>query len=160
MAIIGRTKRISEVTRRDITEIFSAKDISWYGRLEETEFLSRLYDLDEISSNDGRFDNAESDIWQHRVINSDWEEDWIFFDERFKLGNEDDDQFLLKFLCETLHPVVRSDIVETQMLMESYNKFLAPDGWQIFESSQISGRPVFSFVPIPINKHLFNLNMS
>ncbi len=45
--------------------------------------------------------------------------------------------------------------------MQAYNKLLAPDGWKIFEASQISGRPVFSFFATPpISKVLFNSNMS
>ena len=68
-------RKITEVTRRDIVEIFSTGSISCYGRLEETEFLSRLYDLDEIPSTDSRFNTAERDIRQHRINNDDWEDD-------------------------------------------------------------------------------------
>jgi hypothetical protein len=138
-------RKITEVTRRDIVEIFYTRDISWYGRLEETEFLSRLYNLEEISSTDSRFPTAVGDIWQHRINNNDWEDDWIFFDQRFNLQDGNDDHFLLNFLCETLHPMVRSDAEEIQSLLQAYNKLLPPDGYEIFEESQISGRPVFGF---------------
>lgn len=138
-------RKITEVTRRDIVEFFSTVNISWYGRLEETEFLSRLYNLEEITSTDSRFPTAVGDIWQHRINNNDWEDDWIFFDQRFNLQDGNDDHFLLNFLCETLHPMVRSDAKEIQSLLQAYNKLLPPDGYDIFEESQISGRPVFRF---------------
>jgi hypothetical protein len=43
----------------------------WPGRLEEPEFLMRLWDLESMPSTDGRFSNAAEDIWQHRVDNYD-----------------------------------------------------------------------------------------
>ena len=138
-------KKITELTRRDIAEILSTGNILWYGCLEETDFLSRLYNLEEMSSTDGRFADAAGDIWQHRINNNDWEDNWIFFDQRFNLRDENDDHFLLKFLCETLHPMVRSDAEEIQSLLQAYNKLLSPDGYEIFEESQISDRPVFGF---------------
>lgn len=137
--------RITEVTRRDLIESFSTSIFPRYGRLEEIEFLSRLYDLEKMPSHDRRFANAEEDICQHRINNNDWDDNWIFFDERFNLRDGDDENFLLKFLCETLHPVVRSNISETQLLLQNYNKLLAPDGYEIFQESQISGRPIFGF---------------
>ena len=97
---------ISEVTKRNIFEVFDK--VSWYGRLEENEFLSRIYDLETLPSTDQRFDNAGADIWQHRINNFDWEDDWVFYDERFGLSNGED-HVLLRFLCETLHPMVRSN---------------------------------------------------
>lgn len=138
-------RKITEVTRRDIVEFFSTANILWYGRLEETEFLSRLYNLEELPSTDSRFDDAAGDIWQHRINNNDWEDDWIFFDQRFNIRDGNDDHFLLKFLCETLHPTVRANAEEIQSLLQAYNKLLPPDGYEIFEESQISGRPVFGF---------------
>lgn len=152
--------KITEVTRRDITELLTSEGMKLYGRLEEIEFLSRLYNLEEIYSTDSRFSNAEEDIYQHRVNNDDWENDWIFLDERFKLRNGDDDHYLLKFLCETLHPVIRSNVEEAQLLLQAYNKMLAPDGYEIFEKSQMSSRPIFGFREItPISTALLRFNM-
>lgn len=138
-------EKITEVTRKDIVEIFYKNHLSCYGRLEEIEFLSRLYNLQEMPSTDSRYNNAESDIYQHRISNNDWEDDWIFYDKRFKLRNGDGDDFLLKFLCETLHPAVRSDVEEIKLLLQAYNKLISIDGYEIFEESKISNRPVFGF---------------
>jgi len=137
--------RITEVTRRDFAGFFTAKNICWYGCLEETEFRARLYDLEDIPSTDSRFDDAAGDIQQHRINNNDWDDDWIFFDERFKLCYGDDDNFFLRFLCETLHPVVCSNREEVLSILQDYNRLLAPDGYEIFQESRVSGRPTYGF---------------
>ncbi len=135
---------VSEATRRDIFDGLVLERVVWAGRLEENEFLERLYDLAAIPSDDSRFDNAAGDIWQHRVNNpADWEDDWIFNDDRFQLLNGPDEVFL-HFLCEMVHPVVRPDEVEARRLVEMFNDSLAADGWQIVEEKRVAARPVFT----------------
>lgn len=134
--------RISQITRRDIIDSMVSEHVAWCGRLEEPEFLSRLYDLQGLPSTDNRFPNAAGDIWQHRVNNFDWDDDWIFYDDRFNLMNGDD-EILLRFLCETLHPVVRSDVTESERLCQMFNKFLQNDGFQLVERIRLSGKPVY-----------------
>lgn len=134
--------RISEITRRDIIDSIFLEQINLYGRLEETEFLARLWDLDSMPSTDSRFQNATGDIWQHTVNNDDWEHGWIFSDSRFNLMSGDDETFL-RFLCETIHPVVRADVTECERLSQLYNSCLKNDGYQIIEKARISGKPVF-----------------
>lgn len=95
--------QITEVTRREIVDILSTRN--WAGRLSETEFLSRLYDLGALPSQDRRYENAADEIWHHRVNNNDGEPDWIFYDDRFGILSGADQNFL-RFLCETVHPVV------------------------------------------------------
>lgn len=134
--------KISQLTRRDIIDSMVAEKINWCGRLEESEFLSRLFDLQNLPSTDGRFNDAAGDIWQHRVNNFDWDDDWVFHDRRFNLLNGDDEVFL-RFLCETLHPVVRSDVTESERLCQMYNQFLQNDGFQLIERTRLSGKPVY-----------------
>ena len=50
-----------------------------------------------MPSTDKRFDNADADIWQHRINNSDWEDNWVFYDERFGIHNGED-HALLRFI--------------------------------------------------------------
>lgn len=133
---------ISEITRRAIIDELSLSNVHWSGRLEEPEFLARLYKLKQLPSTDGRFKEAAGDIWQHRVNNYDWDDDWVFYDSRFDLM-EDDEEFL-RFLVETVHPVVRPEAAELKQLVSLYNEHLRHDGWEIREVSQISGRPVFA----------------
>ncbi len=133
---------ISEVTRRDIIDYVTASGISWSGRLEEAAFLGRLYDLEKLPSSDSRFPTASGDIWQHRINNYDWEDNWFFYDDRFNLLRSSDDEFL-RFLCEVVHPVVRPDVEDVNSLVSEFNRRLVNDGWELFQKNQISGHPVF-----------------
>jgi len=135
-------RKITEITRRDILDALIAEGVHLYGRLEETDFLSRIWDLDSMPSTDARFSNAIGDICQHRVNNYDWEDDWLFHDSRFHFLDGDDETFL-RFLCETIHPVVRPDVTEAERVCQLYNSFLKNDGYEIAEISRISGKAVY-----------------
>jgi AbiJ N-terminal domain 3 len=68
---------ISQITRRDIVDAITVEKVDWSGRMEEPEFLSRLFNLAGLPSTDNRFKDAAGDIWQHRINNYDWEGDWV-----------------------------------------------------------------------------------
>ncbi len=133
---------LTEVTRRDIRDYLIVSGFSWWGDLDETEFLSRLYDLTTLPSRDHRFKDAAGDIWQHRRNNDDWPDDWVFDDDRFGLAELDEK--LLRFLAETLHPVVRRDRTQIATLAAELNKRLKPDGWELAEAEIISGWPCYA----------------
>jgi hypothetical protein len=133
---------ITEVTRRNIIDYLTTSGANWAGRLPEDEFLARLYDLAALPSTDYRYGNAASDIRQHRLNWLDWSEDWVFYDARFNLLRASDESFL-RFLCETIHPVVRPNSSEAREMAASYNNELQADGWRIVEAKQISGHPIF-----------------
>jgi hypothetical protein len=138
------SKKISEAIRRDLIDSLLLEKIQWAGRLEEPDFLARIFDVNSLPSKDHRFSNAYRDILQHRVNNPhDWDDDWVFYDSRFDLLHADDELFLT-FLCETLHPVVRSDTEEVERLKQMYNLFLRKDGYELVERARMAGRPVFS----------------
>lgn len=118
--------------------------VDWAGRLSESEFLGRLYDLSSLPSTDRRIKDAAGDIRQHRENWTDWDDDWIFYDSRFNLLHGPDDEFL-RFLSETVHPVVCSESDRAQSLVVQYNSHLRKDGWEIVETGMISERPVFDF---------------
>lgn len=134
--------QITEVTRRNIFDAMTMENVNWAGRLGEVQFLSRLFDLKALPSTDHRFGDASRDIWQHRVNNYDWESDWVFFDPRFNLMHCEDEVFL-RFLCETIHPVVRSNAEEVQKILNLYNSLLRIDGFELSEYTKISGMSVF-----------------
>lgn len=134
---------VTEITRREIIDRLLAGNIDWAGRLQEDDFLSRLYDLTALPSTDHRFSTAAGDIRQHRVNWSDWENDWVFYDNRFNLLHGPSEDFL-RFLCETVHPVVRPDTEEAQQIVNLYNEQLRRDQWELFQKGEISGRPVFA----------------
>lgn len=82
-------KRITEITKRDIldlfrngleiNEFFDTKTViyHYFGRIEEIAFLKRMYDLGNMPSTDSRYENAEQDIWQHTVNNDDYPYCWV-----------------------------------------------------------------------------------
>lgn len=136
------TNKISKITRRNIFDFLQIENFSWTGRLGETEFLSRIFNLENIPSIDNRFQNAIGDIWQHRVNNYDWDDNWIYTDSRFDLINCDDSVFL-NFLCEIIHPIVRGDISEVNIILQRFNENLKNDGFEIAEKSRTSNKPIF-----------------
>lgn len=134
---------VSRAARQNITDGLKIDNVGWSGRLEEVEFLSRIYDLNEMPSYDDRFENAAGDIWQHRVNNpTDWSDDWIYDDLRFNLLQGPTDTFL-RFLCEMVHPVVRPDRNQALTLVHHFNDQLRNEGWHLVEEEKIAGRPRF-----------------
>ena len=135
-------RSITEATRRSVFDYLSTCDIHWAGRLGDAEFLSRLYDLTGIASNDHRFADAEGDIVQHRQNWMDWPDDWVLWDTRFNLLRGSDEEFL-SFLCETIHPVVGQDEKAVDALLHEYTRLLAADGWTLVVSDQLSGKAIY-----------------
>jgi hypothetical protein len=125
---LNEMTKISQITRTSIVDALILQNLSWSGNLDEEEFLSRLYDLDKMPSHDGRFKNAKGDIWQHRVNNSDGSDSWILSDSRLKMN---EDEFFLKFLCETIHPVVRRESDEVIKILKIINEYLTKDGYEL-----------------------------
>lgn len=151
MSILERS--ITDVTYRDIRRALRREGIWWAGDLEETEFLDRLFNLSSMPSTDSRFKDACGDIWQHRINNpQDWDDEWVFDDERFQLA-DGPDETLLTFLAEMVHPVVRGDREQAQKCVRVLNELLAPDGWALVETSRISGRPVYSAQRLTTSQH-------
>lgn len=147
---------ISEITRRDILDLFKyGIDIydlwekqkimyPYYGRLEELEFIKRLYDLKVMPSLDIRFQNAEEDIYQHTVKNEDYPHCWIFEDERFQLNNVSDEIYL-KLICEIFHPTVRDEKGYWKECLDQVNSLLNNDGYEIYPAVKLSNRDIYKW---------------
>lgn len=134
---------VSEVTRRNIFDALSVENFEWSGRLTETRFLGRLFDLNSLPSYDPRHTTAAQDITRHREWNDDWSLDWVFHDRRFDLLRCPDEMFL-KFLCEMAHPVVQPDAGKVSWLIELFNRYLSADGRTLVKGDELSGRPTFA----------------
>jgi AbiJ N-terminal domain 3 len=148
-----RRTTLSSLTRRKVIQALAG--ICWSGDIGELEFLSRLYDLDQLPSTDARFDDAARDIIQHRIANDDWDDLWIFSDERFGLRSGRDETFL-RFIAESVHPEVREDSDQAEKIVRDVNTHLARDGWELVQVGDVSGYPVYgprrrtpSTTPIP-----------
>ena len=140
----NQAPEITLLTRRDIFDYLRTDGGPWWGRLDEVDFLARVYDLESLPSTDPRFNTAGGDIWQHRVNNpDDWEDDWVFSDSRFELASGPD-EVLLEFLAQMVHPVVQPNAGRAREIVERTNALLAPDGWMLREHKQMSGRPVYA----------------
>lgn len=135
--------KITEVTRRNIIDALVSEEVDWSGRLNEPDFLARVFDLGQLPSSDPRFSTMAHDIWQHRINNYDWPTEWVYSDERLDLLHCPDEIFLT-FLCEMIHPVVRAESTEVGRLCQMFNTFLFEDGYEIVSRTSISGRPVFA----------------
>lgn len=139
---MAQQNKITAITRKNIADALKVSQLWYNGQLEEPNFLNRLYDLKQLKSRDYRYKNAYDDIYQHMVINNDWDEGWVFTDTRFNLMHTSDEEYL-SFLAETLHPAVRTDKKEISQMQEIYNNHLGNDGYEIIQVKEISGKPVF-----------------
>ena len=162
--------KISDVTRQDIIDVirngfvvsfdepqydsisgnyivsYRAK-ISYHGRLNELGFLQKLYDLDNMPSNDSRYSNAHGDISCHLRFGDYEDEYWIFQDERFSLRQGDGDEALLHFLCMMLHPAVRIENSQWRDYLQKFNELLREDGYELYPAKKISGRDIYEARP-------------
>lgn len=135
-------QHITEITRRTIFDALRVGRHQWTGKLDDVDFLSRIFDLASLPSGDSRHKDMAGDIARHRIWNpEDWSDDWVFSDSRLDLLHVPDELFL-KFLCEMVHPVVRDD-AEVDDLVATFNRYLAPDGYRVTVVDTISGRRIF-----------------
>lgn len=142
-------------SRRDIFEIFEIRNITWYGALDQPEFLGRLFDLNALTSTDHRYSTAYQDIRKHTVHNHDWPDDWIAGDTRFKILSGPDEAFV-QFLALTLHPRVRSAPAEHDILYDDFTNALSPFGWQFLEDRRIAGSVVYKAGRIGTGENVIN----
>lgn len=136
--------KISIIARQAIFDEITLNKISWSGRLEDPDFLNRIFDLSKMPSYDSRYNNAFDDIHKHRVMNYDWDDDWVFTDRRFNLLHCEEDVFL-KFLSLTINPVSRTDIEGVSQLLEIYNRNLSVSGIEFYEKSIIAGKSIYGY---------------
>lgn len=150
-------EKLTEVAKRDLQDLFncgvtlpdgSTKRVHWSGRLDDADFLNRLYNLSSMPSYDHRYSDAEGDIRCH-VGWEDWDEDWVFTDSRFNLLHADDETFL-RFLCEVFHPAVTRSSVEDPnsgefYLLEEIQKIIRSEGYELYETKRMANKPVFAW---------------
>ncbi|REG88255.1 AbiJ-related protein [Algoriphagus antarcticus] len=150
--------KIELSTRRNILDGFIVTRISWYGNLEQVNFLGRLFDLSKLASTDHRYKTADEDIWKHTVANNDWPDEWVFTDSRFNFLHIQDKLFL-EFLCLTIHPTVRDNQDQVVTLLEIYNNNLSKNSYELYQAGDIAGRPKFEAreiqvaVAVPAKSH-------
>ncbi|MCL2500244.1 MAG: protein kinase [Defluviitaleaceae bacterium] len=166
---------ITLVTRKSIIKYFSktTSDFIFHGELEVIDFLQCLYDLKNIPSENPNFESFEDELLDIIYNNAELDEqekyswkdynfqdyynktykhlgwNWIFSQEPLGLRKGNDD-ILLRFICKMLHPEVRDWQDKTMRILcetvvGDLNDLLKEDGYILYEASQISGRPVYSY---------------
>lgn len=84
-------------------------------------FLSEIWDLESMPSEDTRYNNAYRDIFQHTVNNNDWEVEYLF-KERLKLL--DDNEKFSRFLETFISPKYRQNADEAFTYFVELNEIL------------------------------------
>ena len=54
-----------------------------------------------------------------------------------------DDELLLRFLSEMVHPIVRPDVSESQNIVQLVNSFLVEDGFELVEKARIPNNTIY-----------------
>lgn len=144
---MARTRqRITELTRREIVDRLLLENDDFHGRLGLIPFLQRVWPLSQMPSRDSRFKDAEGDIWQHMVNNNDWSMTELLY-ERLDLTTVPDEQFG-RFLETCLHPLTDPDRNRTAALAQQFNAELRNDGFEMRQTGEISGRPIYKLSSI------------
>jgi hypothetical protein len=136
------SKLITEVTRKAIFKAMQRQNFPWWGESSEADLLGQVFDLESMRSYDSRQPNAANDIRVHRDSYRDWENGWIFDDDRLDLMHCTDET-LLKLFVIMVHPNVQTEQEQAKWLVDLLNLHLAYDGWQLEKATTISGRPVY-----------------
>ena len=131
--------KISHITRQSIVDALLLRERPFHGGLDLLEFLNRVWDLNDMPSQDPRFRSAAGDINTHMSF-GDWTESYLLM-QRLSLRNAPDAQFF-KFLEQCVHPLVLSDDSEASEVATLVNAYLRQDGFGLEVSEHISGRAI------------------
>mgnify|MGYP001797318136 CR=1 FL=1 len=136
---------ITEITRHEIVDALLMRPESFHGNMDFIDFLKRVWNLSSMPSTDYRFNNAESDIWQHTINNNDWEYTYLLYDY-LELRSCADATFI-KFIETAVHPMVGNveDIADRLKLI---NTPLRKDGFRLFQTAEMSGRSIYTVTQI------------
>ena len=129
--------------KRDIYSAISKQE-NPYGEDVENDiifFLNQIWDLENMPSQDSRFNTAEGDIHQHIVNNNDWDYDYLFT-KRLSLF-EDDEKF--KAYVETvISPKFRRDEEDILQYVDQINILLGSQDFVLaVQEYDDNGLPVY-----------------
>ena len=111
------------------------------GRKDFIEFLREIWPLDDMPSTDPRHSDASGDIWQHTVINSDWDHDELY--GQYLNLYDGPVPVYHKFLENSVDPSVRKDLDEQAKYVEVINRHLSPNGLSLQISEEVSGYYIY-----------------
>lgn len=120
---------------------------SFLGRYGEYDgiltYLSKIWDLKDMPSEDSRFKNAYDDTVQHIVNNDDWTYEYLFT-ERLNLIDGDESKFIL-FLETTVNPTVRQNKEEIILFVSKINSIIQSSGYKLILADYFEELPVYKF---------------
>lgn len=131
---------IKKPARREILDYLLLRGMPFYGKQDLINFLNRVWDLSEMPSHDYRYKTAEGDISTHMGFR-DWDDDYLLASRLNLLGC--DDSLFLRFLEQTLHPLVIDEPDVVAEALSTYNKLLAGSGYRLESRTATSGKKVF-----------------
>ena len=82
--------KVSLKTKQEIFKAISSKENSFDANEPDNglmAFLENIWDLKEMPSTDGRFNDAAGDIYQHTINNNDWDYDYLFLESSVNCVN-------------------------------------------------------------------------
>lgn len=112
-------------------------EFGWSGKKPQFQFLSELFDLTALPSNDLRFTNAHEDIFQHTENNWDWDTSWVISDKRFNLLTGEDTAFL-DFLVACINSPRNWESNQQETAVDDLNQILIDHGFKFSQVKQFS----------------------
>jgi len=121
------------------------KDSSYLGKYSDYDgvltFLSKVWNLKEMPSEDPRFKNAHDDVFQHLVNNQDWSDKYLYFDRLKIIDN--DEKFFILFIETVVNPTVRISKEEVTYYVSTINNIIQPYGFRLILTDYFEELPVY-----------------
>jgi ABC-type multidrug transport system ATPase subunit len=118
------------ISKKIKSELFKAlkNEQNAFGKGEDLEFLSEIWDLRAMPSEDDRFKDAYGDIFQHTINNDDWDIDYLFID---RLNLLEDNDIFSKFLETIVNPKYRENEDETIKFVLLINSYIEKENYSL-----------------------------
>lgn len=131
--------KISNFTRDKILkELNSLGNLE--GKLDIVDFLDRVFDIKNKTSEEKDFESFEYDVIRHMRCNDDW--DYLYLlKEKLELLYQPDDLFKY-FLEQIVHPLIR-DEADKKVYITVINKYLINDGYELMKDDILSGESIY-----------------
>ena len=93
-------------------------------------FISEIWDLRRMPSEDSRYADAEGDFYQHLINNDDWDIDYVFL-QRLRIAEDDGDAKFIAFIETLLKPKHKSNADEIIKFVLIIDPYLEKEGLKL-----------------------------
>ena len=131
----GKIMAFTRQAKQQILDAILMRSEEVEGSTDLMSFLGRVWPLEQMPSEDGRFKTASGDIHKHMVMNDDWTTEELYT-RRLALIDAQDDVFE-RFLTAYVHPLVRRDVTLRYQAVAELNPLLGQHGYQFTQTGQI-----------------------